>query len=395
MSQVKRTIVYILLLSPLFGITANAVSQSDIDAVKSKRDSVSAEIKAQQKIVDQFAAERDTVIDEKMALEQKVALATEQIALYEEEIKLYSEMIADKKIEVEQAKAYEAEQLSKYRVRIRAMEENGTYNILALILNSNSFSSLLSSLDDYGDVMNADQKMYDDLQFARKEHQRIQKEYEEYKADCEIKQAELEKEKAEMELDIEEHQKRLEEIQELINDNQDLLDEIEARWESINKEVESLERIQAAQQATPGSISGSGFVWPCSSTYITSRAGTRIHPILGYAKYHSGVDVGASQGSTLWAAASGTVTKACWYSGYGNCVMIKHDNGYTTLYGHLSSMTVSEGSTVSAGDTIGYVGSTGLSTGPHLHFEIRSGDTCLDPEAFFPAGSFAFSSSCA
>lgn len=394
--RVKKLVSFILVLS-LMPVSAYAVSQSDIDAVKAKRDEVAQEKAAQQQIVDEYAVARDTVLDEKMALEQSVALAVEQISLYDQEIAMYSEMIVEKAKEVDAAKSVEDEQFSKFCKRIRAMEENGSYSILALLLNAGSYSELLSSLDDYGDVMESDKRLFNELQDAREEHQRIQQEYEDYKAECEQKQEDLRAEKAKMEEEISEKQDRIDEIQKLINENQSLLDEINARWDELNSEVDTLEARLAAQKAaataTPGSLSGYGFVWPVSSTYITSRAGYRVHPISGETKYHSGMDIAADSGSPVWAAASGTVSLAGWNGGYGYCIMIDHDNGLTTLYGHLSSIGVSVGQSVTAKQSIGAVGSTGLSTGPHLHFEIRSGGACMDPENYFPVGSFTFSSS--
>ena len=115
------------------------------------------------------------------------------------------------------------------------------------------------------------------------------------------------------------------------------------------------------------------YIWPCpSSTYITSRYGNRIHPIFGTERFHSGIDISAAEGATVLAADGGTVTVATYSSSYGNYVMIYHTNGTYTLYAHMSSLAVSAGQTVTQGQTIGYVGSTGWATGPHLHFEIRN-----------------------
>jgi murein DD-endopeptidase MepM/ murein hydrolase activator NlpD len=109
--------------------------------------------------------------------------------------------------------------------------------------------------------------------------------------------------------------------------------------------------------------------------------GNRYHPIFSEWRYHSGMDIGASYGSSVIASDSGTICYCGEKGGYGNCIMIDHGNGYYTLYGHLSGYAVSYEQTVTKGQTIGYVGSSGWATGPHLHFEIRSGSTALDPEA--------------
>ena len=140
-----------------------------------------------------------------------------------------------------------------------------------------------------------------------------------------------------------------------------------------------------------GSAATGTYIWPCpSSTYITSRYGNRIHPIFGTERFHSGIDIGANEGATVLAADGGTVTVATYSSSYGNYVMIYHTNGTYTLYAHMSSLAVSAGQTVTQGQTIGYVGSTGWSNGPHLHFEIRNANGGTeDPTAYFSGLSYS------
>ena len=116
---------------------------------------------------------------------------------------------------------------------------------------------------------------------------------------------------------------------------------------------------------------------------ITSEFGTRIHPITGEEKFHAGIDIGAAEGTPVGAAGAGEVTMAGWYGGYGNAVMIDHGNGLQSLYGHLSAIMVSVGDLVTQLQTIGLVGSTGNSTGPHLHFELRQDGSPIDPSALF------------
>ena len=141
----------------------------------------------------------------------------------------------------------------------------------------------------------------------------------------------------------------------------------------------------ANANSTNGSLAFNGsFIWPVASyVYVSSRFGLRIHPITGQQKTHTGIDIASNQGTSIYAADGGTVTLASWNGGYGNCVMIDHGNGYVTLYGHMSSIAVSQGQAVSQGETIGYVGSTGKSTGPHLHFEVLKNGTRIDPEQFY------------
>ncbi|MBR4952887.1 MAG: peptidoglycan DD-metalloendopeptidase family protein, partial [Oscillospiraceae bacterium] len=189
-------------------------------------------------------------------------------------------------------------------------------------------------------------------------------------------------------------------------ENAELEDEVQAQIDKLTKQLQDEEAArkaaELAAQAKPntkpsGGSSAAGtnatgyYYWPTqSSTYITSCFGYRVHPIFGTTKYHAGVDVAANSGATISAAAAGTVSIAEYNSSYGNYVVIYHPNGTTSLYAHMSQMTVSAGQSVSKGQTIGYVGSTGWSTGPHLHFEIRVNGSCVDPLQYYSIG-FSYS----
>lgn len=129
---------------------------------------------------------------------------------------------------------------------------------------------------------------------------------------------------------------------------------------------------------------GGEFTWPCpASRYISSSFGNRLHPTLNVWKFHTGIDIGCSAGKNIVAAASGKVIMSQWYGGYGNCVMIDHGGGIVTLYGHASKLLVSKGQVVKQGQVIALVGSTGRSTGPHLHFEVRKNGQYIDPMSYF------------
>lgn len=148
----------------------------------------------------------------------------------------------------------------------------------------------------------------------------------------------------------------------------------------INRHLAEVAAAAGRPTATPvlSASSASGFITPTDGP-ITSPFGYRIHPILGYARLHAGTDFGAAYGSPVWAAKSGEVIFAGWNGGYGNCVIIAHAGGLSTLYGHMSELAVREGAAVGQGETIGWVGSTGASTGPHLHFEVWVGGSPIDP----------------
>ncbi|MCQ2557775.1 MAG: peptidoglycan DD-metalloendopeptidase family protein [Oscillospiraceae bacterium] len=391
--------------------SAYAVSQSEIDALKKRRDEITEKREAKQAEIDALKEHQADVLEIKAALDERNNYCIRQILLNNEVVEMYTQMIADKEQEVIQAKKLETQQLDRYRSRVRAMEENGQYDYLELLLQTASLSDFLTLVDDIGEIMEEDRQLEDEYIAAREYTEAVKAEYETYKAETQLILDSLHEESQQLQEEIKETDLQLEQIQAEMDENSDelqaLIADQNAADDLIEKRIAELEaqkrkeeerrkqQAAAAQGSGSGGSSGGGggvtgtgsFMWPCPSCYyITSRVGYRWHPISGIWKYHSGLDIGAQMGASILAADSGTVTIAGVNGGYGNCVMIDHGNGYYTLYGHMSSIAVSVGNYVGKGSTIGYVGSTGWSTGPHLHFEIRLGSTCLDPENWFTKG---------
>jgi len=374
-----------------------AVTQAEIDELQRKKEELEEKVKEKQSAVDELEKKQAGVLKQKKALDERNEYLYEQLSINTEQIALYDQLIAQKALEVDAAKAKELEQLERYRKRVRAMEENGNADFLAMLLNSNSLGEFLTAIDDIGEIMESDKLLEDAYIAARENTERVKADYEEFKAGLEVKKRELNDEKGEIESEIAEASQLIEKIKSDIDSNSEELEELlkaeEEAEDLIAKKIAELEeqkrleeeanKIHQGDDGGGGGIPGGGesiasgnFAWPCACTYITSRVGGRIHPISGVYKYHSGMDIGCQYGDAVWASDSGTVILAGENGGYGNCVMIDHGyvNGdnYYTLYGHLSSIAVSYGQTVSQGEYIGAVGSTGVSTGPHLHFEIRN-----------------------
>lgn len=393
----------LLLVPAVVPVEADAASQEELDELKSERDALVSQRQQQQAVVNELRQQQASVLVIKQALDERNAYTQWQIQLTEQEIALYDSMIADKEIEVEEARRLENEQLLRYRSRVRAMEENGSYNVIAYLFNSSNLGELLTAVDDIGEIMESDRQLEDDYIEARENTEAVVAEYEEYKADIVEKQNELRAEQDELEKELDEAVQLITDITANLEENAEILAEFQAAEQQAETNVANmviaLEKQRAAEQAANGgggggNVIGTGaFSWPVPScTYLTSRFGLRIHPVYGTQKSHTGIDIGAASGATIVAADGGTVTMAGVNGGYGNCVMIDHGNGYKTLYGHMSSIAVTNGQTVSKGDTVGYVGSTGVSTGPHCHFEVWSGGSRIDPEQFF--SGLTYSESC-
>ena len=386
-------------VSEAIPVPAYAVTQSQIDELKAQRNVIRAQRQEKQAIVEALEAEKADVVAQKQAMDERNMYTLQQIQLNNQEIELYDEMIAEKAAELEEAQRLEDEQLERYRARVRAMEENGGYNILAIISKSDSFSDMLTAMDDVGEIMESDRQLEDAYIAARENTESVKADYEDTRSELEELKAQLKAEQEELEKDIEEAIQIILNLENDLENRQAEYDAIMAAEDAANatidKLVAELEAQRAAEAAAAaaaaggssggGSANASGsFLWPVASyVYVSSRFGLRVHPITGQTKSHTGIDIASNQGTAVYASDGGSVTLAGWNGGYGNCIMIDHGNGYVTLYGHLSSISVSVGQTVSQGTTIGAVGSTGNSTGPHLHFEVLKNGTRIDPEQFF------------
>lgn len=406
------------------------VTQADIDEAQRKKDELVAQRQASQEKIDKLKEQQASVLEQKAALDERNEYAKQQLALVQEQIDMYSEMIAEKKKEVEAAKNREEEQLERYRTRVRAMEENGGYNILTLVFNAESFTALLTSLDDIGEIMESDRRLEDEYIAARQEHERVQAEYEEEKAGLEAKQAELEEEKVELEGLLAEADQLLKELEEDIEKAIREYEIAEAARAAaaaelsnlvaeLNRQNQEIANANNNNNANAGGNTGStggdtgntgssgngglisagsegvqgtgSLVWPvpCSHT-VTSRFGPRTHPITGKYTNHNGMDIDGygHDGYPIVACDAGVVVAAKWSDSYGNYVMIDHGNGMQTLYAHMSGMAVKYGDTVTQGQTIGYLGSTGWSTGTHCHLEVYVNGSRTDPEAYFTGMTF-------
>ncbi len=380
-------------LSTAVPVEASAVSQEELDQLKSERDALVRQRQEQQAVVNELKNQQASVLAVKQALDERNMYTQWQIQLTQQEIELYDGMIADKSIEVDEAKTLEAQQLDKYRTRVRAMEENGNASYVEYLLNASTLAEFLTAVDDIGEIMQSDRALEDAYIEARENTEAVVAEYEEYKADIVEKQDELRTEQAELQSELDEATALITDITANLADNAAVLEQFEAAEREAETNVANmvlaLEKKRQAEAAA--AVVGTGaFIWPVPScTYLTSRFGLRVHPIYGTTKSHTGVDIGAESGATIVAADGGTVVLAGVNSGYGNCVMIDHGNGYKTLYGHMSSIAVTNGQTVSQGDTVGYVGSTGVSTGPHCHYEVWKDGARIDPEQFYTGLTFS------
>ncbi len=412
-------------ISMIAGSRARAVTQAEIDKLQAERDEIRRQKKDIQEQINALQSEMASVIDKKSALDEQNELNRQDIELINAQIELYDQMIEEKAQEVAAAVRAEEEQYAHYCSRVRAMEETNTWTYMSFLFDAKSLTDFLGRLNDVTDIVRNDKHIKDEYIAAREAVEEVKAEYEAVQAEQEERRAELLSEKAKLEQQITAATKMIAELEEDIEAYKEAYEANEALenevQEKIDKKVAELQAQKAAEEAARraweesqrklkeqqakaaaassggggGAVAGGYYSWPVPScTYITSKFGYRVHPIFGTTKYHSGVDIAAGYGATIQAAAGGTVSIAEKSDSYGYYCVIYHSNGTTTLYAHMNEMPcVSVGQTVSAGQVIGYVGSTGWSTGPHCHFEIRVNGSCVDPLAYFPGVGFTYSAS--
>ena len=372
----------------LLPIRCFAVTQEELETIEAQREVLETRRDNIEKKVSELSASHASALEQKAALDERNQITLKQIKLLMDQIDLCDTILKQKEKEVEAAKQKETEQLEKFRARVRSMEESENYSILDLLLTSSSIGEFISAMEDMQVIVESDKKLADDYIAAREEAERVRNEYlsvkNEYKEHLDV----LNAEQGKLERQIAEADALIISLEE---DTESAIAEYEISIASEDKMAKYLDEmsLQYAHEQDAelrGVYSDSQFIWPVPScTLLTSPYGYRIHPILDYERLHAGLDIGAKFGEEIIAADGGTVLIAEYSDSYGNFVLIDHGDRYSTAYGHMSEIAVEAGQEVKQGELIGYIGSTGWSTGPHLHFEIRLDGERIDPEEFFSA----------
>lgn len=373
------------------------VTQSDIDALKSRISGVSDQIKSLESQLSEIKDDKASALKQKQYLDDQIALADQQIALTDDQIAQFDLIIADYDLLIagkqEEISALEDKEAAQYKLfcrRVRAMEEQGAVSYLSTLFNSVSFADLLDNAMLIGEIMDYDNDVIDLLQATRKgvedaklDLEAEQDEQRELRAQQEEVRAQQEAQRAELEAKELQAAELVSQIASQEKEYQNSIKALEAEDARIQREIKEAQR-QLELQKIPV-VSESGFYWPIPGFYtLTSKFGWRIHPIYKTKKYHNGTDIGAAQGTPIGAAKSGVVTTSQYSSSYGHYVVLTHSDGFQTLYAHMTRRAVKVGDVVKQAQTIGYVGSTGASTGPHLHLEVWLDGVRKDAEQYYP-----------
>lgn len=392
-AKIRRMVAFLLVLAALCAMLP-AVSaenssdiQDEIDRLKDEADRIEQQQKEIENQIDENDAQTLSFAEEKMRIDNDLELARQEVENLEAQIHQYNLLVAEKQAELDELTEKQNTLMQKFRLRMRSLQERGNISYWQVLFHSASFEDMLMRKTMVEEIAASDQRMLGQIRENAEQVLLAKESLTEQKAMLEEKKVEqaaaqeaLEHKRAESDQAISEliaSRQDLVEEQERIQDDMDALEkEIAAREEELNRQQQQNNYVPVVTEA--------GFLFPVSLNgyqCMTSPYGYRVHPISGVTRLHNGVDLAAVTGTPIFASKSGVVTTACigWGNGYGNHVVINHGDGYSTLYAHQSALNVYEGQIVSQGDVIGYVGSTGNSTGPHLHFTVFKNGETINP----------------
>ena len=437
---IAMIIAAVLAVMMLFGIVlgvviqAGAVGEDSISELKGILDDLARTKQELAQKLTELNDDKADLMDRKEALELSINAAQEEIDASEQLIAELEEDIAVKEIELADAILRERERYEALKLRLRAMYESGETGYLELMLSAQSIGDFLARATVVSTIASYDQSVLEGLREVRDEIDTTGKLLKARREDQQTVLTALEARYAELDDQYVESDKMLVELESQLDTYVEDLESAEAAEDALNtqinrlveeerkrkeeaerkrKEAEERKRkeeeerkrkeaeaaAKATNSANPSSTPSAtpvptpsatsfdpngAFIWPLPGyTYITSPFGEREHPVMEVTKVHKGVDVRAPRGAQIVAAADGTVLSAGYNGGFGNCVIISHGGGVVTLYAHMSKIQCKTGASISQGDNVGQVGSTGMSTGNHLHFEIRIDGVSKNPMDYF------------
>ena len=404
LAGIMAAIMLLSLILSLIPTKAGAASSSEIkkqiSALKEEKKEIDAQLK---EVKGQYKANSNEIKDivgQKNAIDREIQLLHQQIDNINQQVTTYALLIADKQDELDDATIRLEGLQEKNKERIRAMEEDGDISYWSIIFKANDFSDLLDRLSMVQEINAADQRRLDEISKVASQVSNVQSELQLEKSDLEGTRAELDTAEITLEQKRQEADGLLTELVAKGDEFQELIDESEELQSELMKEIAKAEKdLKAAQyrewlatyvpttkpsgtDTTPSTQapSSSGWIKPLKSYTFTSAFGMRLHPVKNKWLMHEGVDLSAPQGTPIYAAKTGQVTRTAYQEGgAGYYVSINHGDGFASIYMHMTHYIVSPGQHVSAGQVIGYVGSTGISTGPHLHFGISYNGTYVNP----------------
>ena len=393
LSLVLAAIMALCTLPISVNAATSAEIQKEIDALEAKNKVIQKEIDAIQRQYDANFNDMETIVEQKNAIDREMTLLNEKIETTNAQIAAYSQLIADTQEELDEAQAELRVISEAHRDRVRVMEEEGSITYWEVIFKANSFTDLLDRINMMEEISASDRRRIEQMRIAADIVNATQinlaaekKSLEEIRVQLAADEAALEIARGQSDELLYELEQKAAEFEILLAESEVLQDELMLEIAAKEKELKEAKYDEyLAKLALQGQNPPSDATWltPVSGGRLTSPFGMRLHPVLKVNRMHNGIDLACAQGTPIYATRAGKVTKTAYQAGgAGNYVSINHLDGFSSIYMHMTHYVVSAGQTVSQGQLIGYVGSTGISTGPHLHFGVSYAGTYVNPLAY-------------
>ena len=384
------------------GAASSSEIKKQIAALQNEKKEIDAQLKEAKSHLKQNTNEIRGIVAQKDAIDQEVQLLHQQIFNINQQVATYALLIADKQDELDDASIRLEELQLKNKERIRAMEEEGELSYWSVIFKAESFSDLLDRISMVQEINAADQRRLKEISEVGRKVSNVQAELifeksalEAVRSELDASETALAEKRSEADSLLTKLVAKGDEFEALIDESEDLQSDLMKQIAQKEKDLKAAEYKEWLATYVPTKPSGtdttpstqapssSGWIKPLKSYTITSPFGMRIHPIHKVERFHEGVDMAAPQGTPIYAAKSGKVTVTSFQAGgAGYYVSINHGDGFASIYMHMTHYIVKPGQHVSTGQVIGYVGSTGGSTGPHLHFGISYNGTYVNPMSY-------------
>lgn len=368
----QRIITSIIILLILVSVATISFAGSVKDLTEKKED-IENKIEETEEEIIKLREDTKDVSQEIEELDEKVEEAQDELEQVQGQLVRLQEEIAKTKVELTEAEENIEDKDDTFKKRLRVMYKNGNAGFLQVLLSSNSIKDFLSRQTMIQSIIKSDKEM---IAFMKEQREIVSSK----KIELEARRASVEMTKAEIEKQRVALQNATRDKEYLMSRLQQNIKTFEAEYDKLNEYAKQIEKDIVKLQSKNTIYSGGKMEWPVPGfSRISSPYGMRVHPIFKVKKLHTGIDIPAPTGSKIVAAAAGKVIQATTMGGYGKAVIIDHGGGIATLYAHNSSITVSVGQVVGRGEQIARAGSTGNSTGPHLHFEVRKDGGYQDP----------------
>lgn len=369
------------------GLTNDLIKEkeAEISDAKELKKQLQSNLTDVKRIKEELEASKENLKQYVTQLDGQLTTIQEKIAELKDKIAEKEEEIAQTEMELKAAIADQENQYAAMKERIKFMYEKGDNLYMELLFTSESFGEMLNKAEYIEMLSDYDRKMLDEYVATRKLIELYKEQLEEDRDYLEEAKAGVESEEASLNSLIDEKKRTIEQVSSDINTKEAAIAEYEADIEEQNETIAMLEKVVAEEKAKLAAennlrYDGGIFAWPAPSyTRISDDYGNRIHPTLGVQKFHNGIDLAAPGGSAILSAYDGNVVAADYSGSMGNYIMIDHGDGLYTIYMHASALYVSKGASVTKGEKIAAVGSTGRSTGNHLHFSVRLNGSYVSP----------------